>query len=91
MILTDREIRVALQENQVTMDPLPNLTEAISSTAIDLTLADTFKEWSAVKGMSIRPGAEGYSYTDFVKLQVEKKGPYTLKPQHFVLAWTAEK
>ena len=91
MILTDREIRIALYEKSLIIDPLPDLEIAVSSTAIDLSLSDTFKEWSAVKGIQIRPGAEGYSYSGLVQFQKDAKAPYTLKPQQFVLAWTKEK
>ena len=37
MILTDREIQIALDKKQITIDPLPAL-EAYSSTSVDLTL-----------------------------------------------------
>ena len=46
MILTDREIRVALQQKQIVIDPEPDLSIAITSTAIDLTLSENFLEWS---------------------------------------------
>jgi dCTP deaminase len=91
MILTDREIRIALHEKSLIIEPTPDLAVAVSSTAIDLTLADSFKEWPAKKGMMIRPGAEGYSYSEFAKLQQDARGPYTLQPQSFVLAWTTER
>lgn len=91
MILSDREIRIALQDKVVSIDPLPDLTVAISSTAIDLTLADSFRVWPEMGGMSIRPGSSEYSYTKIAKLQEVHKGPFALKPQNFVLAWTSEK
>jgi len=37
VILTDREIQIALDKKQITIDPLPAL-EAYSSTSVDLTL-----------------------------------------------------
>jgi dCTP deaminase len=40
MILTDREIRIALEQKHIFIDPLPDLAIAISSTSIDLTLVD---------------------------------------------------
>ncbi len=44
------------------------------------------------KPFSIRPGVEGYKYSDIAKLQTAAPpGPYTLKPKAFVLAWTVEK
>jgi dCTP deaminase len=92
MILTDRDIRIALRERQIIIDPLPDLSVAVSSTSIDLTLGTTFSEWPCAKGLSIRPGAEGYSYADMAKLQVKAPaGPYALRPGNFVLAWTAQR
>lgn len=91
MILTDREIRFAIQDSQIIIAPLPDLTIAISSTSLDLTLGSTFREWPTVAGLSIRPGAEGYSYAEIARLQKPAHtGPFALKPKHFVLAWTAE-
>ena len=92
MILTDREILIALREKQIIIDPQPDLSIAVSSTTIDLTLSDTFKEWPGTKGISIRPGVEGYKYSEVAKLQKSAPaGPYTLKSKAFVLAWTVEK
>jgi dCTP deaminase len=92
MILTDREILIALREKQVIIDPEPDLSVAVSSTTIDLTLSDTFKEWPGTKGLSIRPGADGYKYSEIARLQKSViPGPYTLASKGFVLAWTAEK
>jgi dCTP deaminase len=92
MILTDREIEIALDRGQISIDPRPP-REALSSTSIDLTLARAFAEWSAKPGQAIRPGAEGYVYTQFAK-QSQKRieaDLYTLSPRAFVLAWTAER
>ena len=91
MILTDREIRIALANGVVTIDPLPDLTVAISSTAIDLTLADSFKIWPDTSGMLICPGDPDYSYSKLTGMQQETRGPYELAPAKFVLAWTREK
>jgi dCTP deaminase len=92
MILTDREIEIALDRGQISIDPRPP-REALSSTSIDLTLARAFAEWSAKAGQAIRPGAEGYVYAQFAK-EFQKRidtDLYTLSPRAFVLAWTAER
>lgn len=91
MILIDREIRIALQDGSVTIDPLPNLEVAVSSTSIDLTLSDSFKTWRASPGMSISPGHKNYSYSKLLHLQEAHTGPFKLKPGSFVLGWTREK
>jgi dCTP deaminase len=92
MILTDREIRIALRDRAVIIDPQPDLSVAITSTSIDLTLSDTFAEWKSVSGVQIRPGTDGYRYAELARtLQTRSSSPYTLRPKNFVLAWTAEK
>jgi dCTP deaminase len=92
VILTDREIRIALKDGAIAIAPTPDLSIAITSTAIDLTLSDVFKEWRPLNGVQICPGKAGYKYSDLAKqFQVDGKEPYVLRPQSFVLAWTAEK
>ncbi len=39
MILTDREIKIALEKKQITIDPLPDEATSYQSTAVDLTLS----------------------------------------------------
>ena len=92
MILTDREIRIALEEEHIIVSPQPDLSVAVTSTAMDLTLGKVFKTWPKVNGMSIRPGDKDYKYSDFAKLQEKwTESPFfPLKPKAFVLAWTAE-
>jgi dCTP deaminase len=86
VILTDREIRIALRDRALVIDPQPDLTVAITSTSIDLTLSDAFAEWKAMSGVQIRPGAPGYSYAELAKtLQTRLSSPYLLKPKNFVL------
>ena len=44
MILTDREIKVALRAGQIMIKPEP-LAGAYSSTSVDLTLDPSFSVW----------------------------------------------
>jgi len=90
MILTDREIQIALQQQLVVIDPAPK-PDAYSSTSVDLTLADTFSEWTVRAGAPIRPGASGFKYTDFIANQnTVRQNMFVLPSKSFVLAWTAE-
>jgi dCTP deaminase len=91
MVLTDREIEIALSQQDLIIKPTPNLKEALSSTSIDLTLSDRFSEWHDTPGITIRPGAAGYkhSQTEHLRKNIQAK-EYTLRPRSFVLAWTAE-
>jgi dCTP deaminase len=92
MILTDREIKIALEQRFITIEPMPDLSVAVTSTAIDLTLGSTFKTWQSMSGVSIRPHSDGYSYQNVARLLEDwPKKEFALKPKSFVLAWTAER
>lgn len=59
MILTDREIQIALDQKQITIDPPPH-EKAFSSTSVDLTLDPILSEFREVaKGVErvVDPGA----------------------------------
>ncbi len=94
MILTDREIKIALEKKQITIDPLPDEATSYQSTAVDLTLSPIvriFKE--GVTGIHFDPGSEGYDYKaviDMVTTREELTAPFTLIPQVLLLAWTKE-
>lgn len=91
MILTDREIEIALAKGQIVVEPAPDLKTALSSTTLDLTLSDVFVEWNAIDGTTVEPGSADYSYKSLLPMQhILTQSAYTLGPKSFVLAWTAE-
>lgn len=49
MVLTDREIQIALDRRLFTIDP-PPINEAYSSTTVDLTLDATLSEYPPQEG-----------------------------------------
>ena len=90
MILTDREIVAALRCKHISITPTPS-DDALSPTAIDLTLGDSFSVWDENPGVIIRPGVPGYSYSRLLKhQQTFKSNTFTIKPKTLVLAWTRE-
>jgi dCTP deaminase len=91
LVLTDREIEIALSQGDIIIDPLPNMKEALSSTSIDLTLSNRFSEWKHTPGLTVRPGANGYKHSHMDHLRKTfDADTYTLKSKSFVLAWTKE-
>ncbi len=91
MVLTDREIEIALSQGDIIIRPLPNMKEALSSTSIDLTLSSRFSEWKDKPGIPIRPGTPGYKHSNTDDLRnTFDADSYTLKSKSFVLAWTKE-
>ena len=97
MILTDREILAACENNQIVIDPLPNFAVALSSTSLDLTLWDRIRVWNPkVPGTerTICPASSDFSYLtvaeSFTRLDNIGADGFLLKPGHFLLAWTTE-
>jgi dCTP deaminase len=99
MILTDREIQVALRAGQVLIEPLPD-ADAYSSTSVDLTLSERFRVWQnppAAKGVEavvISPGVPGFRFDEAAKdyLRSFETGTdgHLVEPGSFVLGWTRE-
>ncbi len=96
MILTDREIQVALATEQIVIDPLPS-PDAYSSTSLDLSLGTTICVWKRdVAGVDrvVCPADPGFKYKAVVdEMSVTREvgpGGIVISPGDFLLAWTAE-
>jgi dCTP deaminase len=95
MILSDREIRLALERGWVKLTPIPP-DELWSSTAIDLRLDAQLRRWvDTPGGVCFRPGSVDFSFSEVIQkhsesMDVSEKG-YVLPPQGFILGWTVEK
>lgn len=97
MILTDREIKLALEKGLIIIDPRPNQL-AFSSTAVDLTLDPNITEFKKeVAGIEliIDPGhREFQSESTLAQISdrrvIDPEEGYLLKHGTLVLAWTAE-
>ncbi|WP_244486857.1 hypothetical protein [Aurantimonas sp. Leaf443] len=69
MILTDREIQIALEFDSIVIDPLPE-EKAYSSTSVDLTLDETLSEFRDAQvgiNVMIDPSREGYTTITFYR------------------------
>lgn len=100
MILTDREIQLALDTGQIVITPRPE-ANCYSSTTVDLTLspqASRWKKMSKIPGVKddpvIDPFAQGYShhqvhakYGEAVPIPPEG---IVMEPHTFLLAYTQE-
>jgi dCTP deaminase len=100
MILSDREIRAALDRKSVRITPDPRQNAALwSSTAIDLHLANELAYWlhPSVGGVevAVRPYHEDYNYAELIQqwgrqITIPVDG-HPVKPGAFLLGWTAER
>ena len=94
MILTDREIKIALEKGQITIDPLPDEATSYQSTAVDLTLSPIVRLFKkAASGIHFDPGSEEYDYKEVIDMVTTRKeltDSFTLSPKMLLLAWTRE-
>jgi dCTP deaminase len=98
MILSDREIRAALDRSSIKITPVPP-AEAWSSTAVDLRLAKDLVEWRRPGGSGVEavvcPAHPEYDF-DAVRdqfcnrIDIPKDG-FVFKSGRFILGWTEEK
>jgi dCTP deaminase len=99
MILTDREIKVAIAQGQIIIDPDP-LPERYSSTSLDLTLAPQIRLWrvsqtAGVEPPILSPGSPGYIHDSIAAEHAEPATMgaegFVMEPGAFILAWTQER
>jgi dCTP deaminase len=96
VILTDREIKLAIAKELIVIDPAPD-ERAFSSTAVDLTLDEHLSELKDGEGgleQAIDPGHKDFQAERTLALVSKKitipEDGYLLKPNVLVLAWTKE-
>lgn len=96
MILTDREIQIALDQGHIKIEPVPN-EQAFSSTSVDLTLDPSLTEFlDSAAGIEriVDPGAPGYDHestlAQLTQLRTIDGSGYEFHPKKLVLAWTKE-
>ena len=96
MILSDTEIIAALENQQIFIDPRPT-PDKITTSAVDLTLGDTFLKWDFDLGsgisFSVDPAAIDYPQlaAKYLKsMPIDEHGCVIVRKGEFVLATTAE-
>src|SRR5437879_2571969 len=90
MILSDRDIKVALKSGRVKITPKPNLKEQLGSCSIDLHLGSHFRVFKH----------SSYAYIDLKgsidtnqlmkEIVVKKDEPFIMQPGDFALVTTVE-
>ena len=94
MILTDREIKIAIDKDLLKINPAPKI-EAYTSTALDLTLHHTARIFrkGVQRGINIDPGSKDYNYEsikDLLTEEIDINPIYSLEYRVLLLAWTQE-
>jgi dCTP deaminase len=90
MVLSDRDLKIALQSGEIKITPEPDLNSQLGSCSIDLCLGNAFRVFeSGVHGV-IDPRKNVAK--EFTKEVIVKKGdPFIMQPGDFVLGTTVER
>jgi dCTP deaminase len=97
VILTDREIQIAIEQGSIIIDPKPE-DRAYSSTSVDLTLDEALSEYKkSAAGIEqcIDPNHVEYNHETTLamitsSISIDDKDGYMFRPGNLVLAWTRE-
>jgi dCTP deaminase len=90
MILSDKDIKLALQSKKVVIQPAPNLAEQLGSCLIDLRLGNSFRVFNHSKTPYLDPQNPATLADVTSEIVVPAGEAFTMHPGEFVLAITKE-
>ena len=90
MVLSDRDIRKALESGRIVIDPFPDLDKQLGSISVDFRLGSTFMVFEHSRFSYIDP-RHPQSIGDAMRtIVVEEDEPFIMQPGDFALASTME-
>ena len=87
MILSDRDIRAALEAGRIVIDPF--VPDAVQPSSVDLHLGNRFRVFRNNRTAVIDPREEQPELTELVEIAGD--APFILHPNEFVLGATFER
>src|ERR1700733_9408594 len=90
MVLSDHDIKKALDTKRIVIKPTPDLERQLGSCSIDLRLGNTFRVFDYSKHPYIDPSKKDYSNEITKVIKIPKDGDFIMQPGDFVLAVTLE-
>jgi dCTP deaminase len=90
MILSDRDIKKALEANRIIITPKPDFSTALGSCSIDLRLGSKFRIFNHSKIPFIDPNSPVNADSMMSEVEVQNGDAFILQPGDFVLATTME-
>src|ERR1700733_11944333 len=90
MVLSDHDIKKALDTKRIVIKPTPDLERQLGSCSIDLRLGNTFRVFDYSKYPYIDPAKKDYSNEITKVIKVPNEGSFIMQPGDFVLAVTLE-
>lgn len=90
MVLSDRDIKKAIKEKRIEINPFPDFKTQLGSCSIDLRLGDTFRVFEHSKNSFIDPSKKDFSNEITREIKVKNGKQFIMQPGDFVLAVTME-
>src|SRR6266581_1625101 len=90
MVLSDRDLKKALQSGKIVITPLPDFTTQLGACSIDLRLGKTFRIFDHAKFPYIDPARKDYSNEITKVVELNNGDKFIIQPGDFVIAVTLE-
>jgi len=90
MVLSDKDIKIALGKGRIKITPAPNLKLALGACSVDLRLGSVFRVFEYSKNAFIDPAKKDYSHEITREIKVKEGDQFIMQPGDFVLAVTLE-
>jgi len=91
MILSDRDIKTAIQKGKIKITPKPDFAKQLGSCSLDLRLSGVFRVY-AYNHSAFIDVSNPKTYQDITKEhRLKKNGSFILHPGEFILGWTMER
>lgn len=90
MVLSDRDIKKALNDKVIKIFPAPSLSEQLGSNSLDLRLGNTFRVFEHSRFAFIDPFEKNSSTEVTREIVVKDKDRFIIQPGDFVLGTTVE-
>lgn len=90
MVLSDRDIRKALEEGRIRIDPFPDFEKQLGSVSVDFRLGHTFMVFEHSRFSYIDPRHPASIGDAMRTIEVGDDEPFIMQPGDFALASTIE-
>ena len=90
MVLSDRDIKKAVNEKRIEIVPVPDFKTQLGSCSIDLRLGDTFRVFEHSRNSYIDPSKKDFSNEVTREIKIKNGEQFMMQPGDFVLAVTLE-
>jgi dCTP deaminase len=90
MILSDRDIKKALESGRIVIDPAVDYAVQLGSCSLDFRLGNTFRVFAYTKHAYIDPQNSSLMHEMMEEVRVPEGEAFVMRPGEFVLAVTVE-